>query len=274
MRIFITGSTGFLGRNLARVLLNHDLYLYKRDENIEEAVDSFKPQIIYHLAAETANEEKMFESNVMLTQRLVDACRPLDYMAFICVGSSSEYGIKDGPMRESDECEPTTLYGKTKLLATQYCQFEAQTADKNIMVLRPFSPYGDEESPSRLIPRLIDSCLSNRHVDLYEGNHDFIHVSDVVIALLSFAYKILPGEVINIGTGIQTSNLEVLKMVEKLTGQRANVTMYNEMYKKTDSKIWVADIEKALTFGWKPAVTLEEGLRRAINEARGTGESH
>jgi len=274
MRIFITGSTGFIGQNLARVLLNHDLYLYKRGEDIEEAVSLFKPEIIYHLAAETSNEQKMYESNVVLTQRLVDACRPLDYMAFICMGSSSEYGIKDGPMKESDKCDPTTLYAKTKLLATQYCQFEAQTANKNIMVIRPFSPYGDGESSRRLIPRLIDSCLYHRHVDLYEGNHDFIHVSDLVIALLSFAYKILPGEVINIGTGIQTSNLEVLEMVEKLTGERANVTMHNEMLKPTDSKIWVADIEKALTFGWKPAVTLEEGLRRAVNEVRGTSETH
>jgi len=268
-RIFITGGTGYIGRNLLKVLQNngtHQIRLFKRGEDITSMIKYFQPEIIYHLAGETKHEEKMYDSNFILTRDMVEASNDILYESFIYIGSSSEYGKKRKPMKETDSCKPTTIYSETKNLATECCRFYANLLKKNIIILRPFSVYGNDEPEGRFIPRLIKSCLFDEEIDLWEGNHDWVHVEDIISALLVFVYKKLPGEIVNIGTGIETSNFEVLKIVEGLTGKKANVKRHKGLFKKTDSNRWVADISKALALGWKPTVTLEEGIRREIDE--------
>src|SRR3990167_10440756 len=229
MKIFLTGSRGYVGKNLLTRLRDENVYLYKRGEDIAQAVQSFQPEIIYHLAGETRDESKMMEGNFYLTQALVDACRPIGYKAFIYLGSSSEYGIKNWSMKETSECKPTTIYGRTKLLATNYCQLEAKASNKNIIILRPFSTYGDNQPDYKFIPSVINACLKDQELNLLTGNHDWTHVDDLVSAILYFSDKTLLGEIINTATGVMASNETVVELIQKICGKEIKIKKNNDV---------------------------------------------
>lgn len=268
MKVFLTGGHGFVGTNLAKALKGHELYLYKRGEDVKKAVQSFNPDVIYHLAAELRKEKGMVNSNQLLTGQLLEASRDLNYKAFVYTGTSSEYGIKTEPMREDMVCSPTTHYAETKLVGTAVCLQYTLLTNKNIIVLRPFSLYGPGEHDYRFFPRAIKCCLDGKTLDLWEGNHDWTYIDDFIKALLLVAEMNLPGQIINFGTGIQTSNEEVVKLIEEIVGRKIKLRKHKGCYREGDSEMWVADTRKASGIGLFSETLLAEGLKRQIDDIR------
>ena len=265
-KILITGATGFVGRNLVESLPKDKLILFKRGDDPKRLTEA-RPDVIVHLAAELKDRGKMANTNMALTVDLLKASKRFSLKTFIYLGSSSEYGIKYKPMKENDISLPANFYGHTKLLATMFCREGARLYKKNIIILRPFSIYGKYEREERFIPKLIKACLTGEEFDLWEGSHDWVNVKDVVRAIKFFSKKELPGEIINVGTGKMTSNEEVVRLVEKICKKKVKI---RNRYppKPEESPVWVADISKAKSLGWKPTISLEKGLRRIISDLR------
>src|SRR5262249_52035806 len=144
-RILITGGGGFIGAALARKLIadGHDVHLLLRPNTsfwrladlgrgfvkhladlrdrfgVCGAVAACRPQIVYHLATHGAyafqnNRSTILATNFLGTANLLEALTDCDYSAFVNVGSSSEYGHRLGPMRESDLLTPRTDYAVSK----------------------------------------------------------------------------------------------------------------------------------------------------------------
>lgn len=264
MKTAITGSSGFIGKHL-HLRLKDDLYLYSRDEGMEGIID-FNPDYIFHLAGEIYQEEEMVESNIELTHKLLNAARHMTNLkAFVAVGSSSEYGRKDHPMSETDFLDPTTMYEATKGAATLLCQAYARAYGVPAMVARPFSVYGTYEPAKRFIPTVLRLIKRDEELKLAPGVHDFIHVDDFVDGLLLLASNPQPGEVFNFGTGVQTSNRELVSFVEQIYDKKLKVKEIPSLH-SYDTTSWVADISKATKLGWKPMYQLKEGLRQVIQQ--------
>lgn len=268
MRAFVTGSTGYVGSNLVKALskLGWESYLYKRGEALE-VVKDFDPEVIFHLAAELKDESKMVESNVVLTSDLLRESAEVYYQAFINIGSSSEYGMKDHPIVETDQLIPTTAYGATKAQATIYCQKYAIELRKPIITLRPFSVYGNNEKENRLLPTAIRCAFTGETLTLGEGAHDFVHVDDFVGAMIHFTEYAFPGDIVNIGTGRQTTNKEIVKLIEKISGRKIKVKPVKRFH-EYDTDTWVADVTRAAKYQWYARIRLEEGIERMVNEYR------
>ena len=263
MRTLLTGSTGFVGRNLLPKL-NGDIYCFKRGDDINKVRD-FKPDIVYHCAAELYDEPIMYQSNVALTHNLLEAVYQVDKRVnFIYIGTSSEYGISDKPMSEDDDCNPTTMYALTKYIGTQQC---LRRSWLNRLILRPFSLYGENEDSNRFFTTLINKAKKHETIDVWEGNHDWIHIDDFIDGLFYFSNRLIKepemfsGQIINLATGIQTSNFQVVEMLEKYLG-KLNIIKHQGHYRKGDSDMWVADTSKAKSLDWQAKISLEEGLRR------------
>ena len=257
MKYFITGATGFVGQNLTK-RLNGDLYLYSRGEDIN-VVKDFKPDYIFHLAAEIYKEDKMLESNVVLTYDLLKATMDIPYKAMIIVGSSSEYGLKDHPIKEDEVLEPFHLYAGTKGAASLIALSFAKKYQKPIMIARPFSVYGPFEPEHRFIPTMIRCLRSHDTLKVAPGSHDFIHVDDFVDGLLKMADKPKVGEIYNFGTGQQFTNKEVVSLLEEVSGKKINIEEVERM-REFDTDCWVCDRTKAKELGWEPKINLQEGL--------------
>lgn len=261
-KYFITGATGFIGQHL-RERLKGNVYLYNRDQPLD-CLLSFKPDYIFHLAAEIYKESEMMDSNILLTQQLLEYSRKLPKLkAFVAIGSSSEYGRKDHPMTEEDYLDPTTMYEATKGAATLLCQAYARTYGVPVMIARPFSVYGLHEPKKRFIPTVIKNVRSKRPISLAPGVHDFIHVDDFIDGLLLLADNPLPGEIFNFGSGVQTTNRELVTTVETLLNKKAHINPIAQLH-TYDSDHWVADSSKAISLGWKPKYSLTTGLQQVI----------
>jgi len=262
MRVALTGASGFIGRNLCAELqrTGHDVLPLARgyDAGI---LHGFNPEWIFHVAAEIYQEDKMFASNVSLTYALLQATADIDYKAFVYVGSSSEYGRKSKPMSETDCLSPTTMYEATKACGSLLCQAVARARGKPIVIARPFSVYGMYEPEHRLIPRLFQAANTGAAIKLSHAVHDFIYIDDVVRALLLIAENPISGDIVNLGTGTMTSNIEAALTVERATGKHIHSEVIDEKLREFDSAYWCCDPQHAVdAYKFTAGYSLNEGL--------------
>jgi nucleoside-diphosphate-sugar epimerase len=92
-----------------------------------------------------------------------------------------------------------------------------------------------------------------------------VFVEDVAEACLLAAKTPHPGEIFNVGTGVQRANEEVIEAIEHLTGQTIHIELSSYPPHLSDTAHWVADVEKTKkVLGWSACHTLEEGLAKTI----------
>ena len=296
----ITGASGFIGSILLRKLvqkkIKKNIILRKQSNtwrindlldkteihysdlsNVNQLITTIKkikPQIVYHLATNGAysdqkNANQIIQTNIMGTWNLLQACNKTNYELFVNTGSSSEYGFKKYAMRETDTLKPASYYAVTKCTQTLLCSHIAKQENRPIVTIRPFSVYGPYENPNRLFPTLLKSLLFGKEMDLVSPSivRDQIYVDDIINAYLKISrLKKYPGEIFNIGTGVQSTIKQVVNAATKITGKMIKFNWGKMKSRSWDTNVWVADISKARTLlRWKPKITLEEGIRKNWN---------
>jgi len=298
--ILVTGATGFVGACLVRQLIKNKnkvhiilrqnsniwrirdilkrLNLHRADltdsGQVKKIVKKIKPQVIYHLATYGAypfqkDPKKIFQTNVLGTLNLLNACLEVDFDIFINTGSSSEYGNKSKPMSEKDLLEPNTYYSLAKASQTLLCQHLAREDNLPIITLRLFSVYGPYEESTRLVPTLINNCLNDKDLSLAwpKTARDFIFVDDVIAAYLK-ATRLpkLAGHIFNIGTGQQSSLEDIVSVVVKITRAKVKQNWGAIPGRPFDTNTWLANISKAKKMlNWQPKYNLEAGLKKTVN---------
>jgi nucleoside-diphosphate-sugar epimerase len=298
-RFLITGATGFVGANIVRGLIarGEDVSVIVRENKLnwrlndisskinvfesdilnpqlEELMEKIRPDYIFHLAAygvlsSQKDLNKMTEVNLRGTANLINAAKNIPFKLLINTGTFFEYGSGVNKLKESDVLNPINNYGATKAAATIYCQKEGIKNKLPIVTFRLFSPFGYFEDEKRLIPSIILSSLKNRTINISVPAtvRDFVFIEDVVRAYLgSVRINFSPGEIINVGSGIQHSIKEVVNMILKLTKSRSKVEWGSTREDRfVEPKRWEADISKAKKIlRWEPEYTFEQGLEMTI----------
>jgi nucleoside-diphosphate-sugar epimerase len=268
---FVTGSNGFIGKHICEKLktAGHTVVSYDRSRPAQIPVGT---EAVIHLAAEIYNESIMFDVNVQLTYELLESAKQLSTLrSFIYVGSSSEYGEKRLPMYEHDVLHPRTMYEATKGCGTLLTESYARNYKMPTAIVRPFTVYGPGEPAHRFIPKLFDATFKKTAVIVAPGVHDFIYIDDFVNGLLNVEQGIQIGraplgDIVNIGTGVETSNLELVKAVDFVTGKRIQYTLTNDLLRSYDTLHWKASIRKLKqNYLFEPKITLEEGLGATLH---------
>lgn len=302
----MTGAGGFVGANLVRALrdggsevvglvrpgatlprladLDGDVELLEVDvvepRTLEAAVKRTRPDLAVNLVVEgthpstSAERLRQLEVAVLGTARLVEALARANCARLVHLGSSLEYGPRPRSHREDDGLSPTVSRGVAKAAETIVCLGSARVLGISAVVLRPFSIYGPWDHESRLVPTAIRAALRGSELPLTKPGlvHDFVHVDDVVraISLAASGAPALDGKIFNVGTGVQTTNEELVAMVGSLAGTEVSTTLDAHPTRAHDTHVWVADNERARTeLGWTPAVGLEAGLRSTISWQQG-----
>ncbi|MBZ5589085.1 MAG: NAD(P)-dependent oxidoreductase [Acidobacteriia bacterium] len=311
-RVLVTGASGFLGANLCRTLLHagasvhaavrpsselfrlgdvtYEVKIHAFDlcdrEAVHRAVVNVRPTFVFHAAAHTAvhhqaNVASEAADTVTATAQLLDAVAAVGCERLVHVGSSLEYGPADRPHREDDALRPSTLRGATKAAATLLVLQQAREGTVAAVVVRPFSIYGLWEPDCRLVPSAIRAAFTGEVLPLTKPGlrRDFVFVEDVCEACLCAALKDgVVGEAINLGTGRQTSNEELVALVERVTGLTVKVAVGAFSARVSDRGFWAADTGKAeRLLGWVAGHSLTDGLEKTVGwfvrrTASGAGE--
>ena len=274
-------STGSL-ENLRLHVGKDNFHMVKGDVrnrvDVKKAVEDV--DYIFHLAANVSvelsikNPVLVEEVNVGGTLNLLEESLNLDLKKFVYVSSCAVYGNpKYLPIDEEHPTAPLSPYGVSKLTAEHYCRVFYKIYGLKTVCLRLFNVYGPRQAVgpySGVIAKFVDRLKNGKPPIIYgdgKQTRDFIFVEDVVDACLrAMDSKKCVGEVVNIGSGIETSINELAQVISRLFGMNEVKPVYAES-RVGEIRRSCADISKAEKFlEFKSKISLEEGLRRFIAE--------
>ncbi|MDT0141478.1 NAD(P)-dependent oxidoreductase [Microbacterium sp. PRC9] len=239
MRVVITGGSGRIGRTLlarsrgweAVALLRQDFTqrptgVRTRRVDLTDAralrlaFQELRPEVVVHLAGATSgSDEEVLTANVDLTRSLADAAGQVGVSKFILASSAAVYGTtRASALREDDPLMPEGVYGRSKQHAEVAVDEAVRSGDLvGATALRIFNVYGpgfDGSLVNRLGESTPDAAVQLWGVDRFV--RDYVHVDDVVEAVLREARREAGGfEVLNIGSGVGTTNRELINQLRK-----------------------------------------------------------
>lgn len=299
-RVLVTGGAGFIGSNLVDELAknNHivvldnfssgrmeNLSLHRGRSNVEIVTGDVRDRgslieiargvdIIYHLAVRCLrvsidDPETTHDVNATGTLNVCMAARENSVKRFIYVSSSEVYGTAfAAPMDESHPCEPTTVYGASKLAGEKYALAYHRTYKLPAMVVIPFNTYGPREhfegASGEVIPKFVLRALNNASPVIFgDGSQtrDFTYVADTVrgIIMASECDEMI-GQTANIARGEEVSIKTLAAKIYRKLG-RAAIKPIFERQRPGDVQRHFADAGKAeRLFGFRAEVGIDEGL--------------
>lgn len=290
MKILVTGSNGTLGRLLVKELENRGNKVYGIDVNhsdninyarcdirsmmqLERVFFEFKPDFVYHLAAEFGRNngedyyDTLWETNVVGTKNILVLQRKLKFK-LIFASSSEAYGElpENVPYKEdSPHGRFYNDYAMTKWVNEQQIKNEMERYNTQTMILRFFNAYGAGEKyhPYRsVIALFIYKLIKKMPITVYKGYHRvFMHIDDFIPTLAN-AYDKFTVATINIG-GEEYRSVEDLAKILVAYFPEGKINLINKEVMNVVNKKPDISLAKQI-LGHNPTITLEEGLKRTI----------
>ena len=271
MKIIVTGGCGFIGSTLIKKLikysknkilnidsLNHEsmpesLYSIKNKNNyFFKKIDinnkdkllqiflEFKPNIIFHLAAESHVDRSItkpynfLRTNILGTFNVIDNSKIFlenyknykNKFKIIHISTDEVYGslkVKDKSFNELNKFFPNSPYAASKASSDLLCRAWNQTYNLPIIITNCSNNYGPWQYPEKLIPVVIAKILQNKKIPVYgKGNNirDWIHVEDHVNALINVSKNGIIGETYNIGGNNELENLDLVKQICEIIDEK------------------------------------------------------
>ncbi len=227
---------------------------------------------IAHLAARDSERESLlaprmyFDLNTTGTLGALELARRLGVGRFVMTSAASVYGgLGALPWAEdAPTTEVLSVHGASKLAAEALCQCYAATYGIGVCILRVFSAYGPRQRPDTALRRFAEQLLAGQPATVYgdgKSTRDFVFCDDVVRALVLALDKEFRCEIINIGSGRQSTVLELLELVASELGVKPEV-VHRPPY-PGEPEHALADVQKARELlGFEAQVELREGVRR------------
>jgi len=302
-RCLITGCGGFIGSHLATYLLKQGLEVWGlfhhlpakgvRDSRlpclqadivdanaVHRAVAQAKPDTVFHLAAQTLvvaswqRPEETLRTNILGTLNVLQAATAsAAHPRVVLAGSSAEYGARPRggpPLKESDELQPASPYGYSKVAAEFLGWLYWRTQGLRVVSVRPFAVIGSRKVSDVCsdLARGIVAVENGRSGSLVVGNldsmRDFVDVSDAVRALALVAEKGTAGEAYNICSGAGYPISEIVERLRRLTRVEIPLERDPEKLRPFDDPVLVGDNTKLRALGWQTTVSLNRSLDRII----------
>ena len=300
MRYLVTGGAGFLGSALSNRLARQghevlvlddasagdpsqllpEVKFVRGDINDKALLWTLLPGVdcVFHLAAKVSVPESQLYPrdydtvNVGGTVTLMEAIRDTKVRRVVLASSGAIYGEQEEiPFKESAEVHPLSVYAVSKLAAEYYVRTIAAQCGVEAVCLRIFNAYGPGQRVPNAHPPVIANylkhALTNGSIVIHgDGNQtrDYVYVDDVVNALVTSATaKGIDQEIINVGSGVETSVKELVRLIVQVTETKPE-EIYNP-HKNGGVSRMAADISKAYAkLNYLPLIPLETGLRLTI----------
>ncbi len=299
MNVLVTGGTGFIGRNLLEAISKKQWspYVLVSDyDNIDMISNVDRVSFIsakeflegnyrttngrimptfdccINLAAAGVSSQEtltnLVEGNFLYTIKVLERCKSLGVGKFIHIGSCFEYGQAQRPnlINEENKIDPFSMYGVTKAAASTLVISYGKVYDMPTVVLRPFGTYGKYENKNRLLPQIMKSLIKSKPLEMTSGDQirDFMNVSDLVDAILSFAtVTVFEKSAYNVCTSRALSVKDFALHVFDILGGDASLLRFGKIPKRSGEPDWIVGDNRELlkALNWIPSVDLEKGIQ-------------
>jgi len=300
-RILVTGGLGFIGSYFVQLLLDRGYYVInidkktyahrkdlKFDENpnyefIHQDICNLKSlpdniEYIVNFAAEShvdnsiKDNESFFNSNVKGVYNILELLRnqnPNKKSTFIQISTDEVYGdTHEHSFYEYDRLRPSSPYSASKAAADQLVLGWVRTYGIRARICRSCNNYGYGQHSEKLIPATIKLTLKNMKMTVHgDGSYrrEWIHAQDNCEAILAVMEKGNNGEIYNISTNEEYSNLEIVKMILKIMDRPENHFMFVENRSGQDVRYSI-NSEKIKLLGWSPKIQLKSYMPEYIKK--------
>ena len=307
MKALVTGGAGFIGSNFVHWALEADRYdeittvdaltYAGTTENLEGTLDDDRHEFIegdirdeelmnelvaeadyvFNFAAEShvdrsiEDASEFVSTNVDGTRVLLDAAVEHGVERFVQISTDEVYGeILDGEFGEDDSLEPRNPYSATKASADLLVGSYYETHDLPTIITRSSNNYGPHQHTEKLIPKFITRSLAGEELPVYgDGSNirEWTYVVDNCRGIDVAAHEGDPGEVYNVGSSEERTNLEVTEAILDATdGSEDQITFVED--RPGHDQRYALDTSKLEALGWEPEWTFEEGLAETVERLR------
>lgn len=327
MKILVTGGAGFIGGALVRMLINDTVHSvfnidkltyagnldslndvsesprYQFEQSdinnslaVEKIFESFKPDIVMHLAAESHVDRSInapaefLQTNIMGTYALLEEAKKYwlsldgeqkNSFRFLHVSTDEVFGDLEDPKEfftEKTSYSPSSPYSASKAASDHLVRAWGRTYGLPVVITNCSNNYGPFHFPEKLIPLVILKALKGESIPVYGSGsqiRDWLYVEDHVKALLAVAVEGRIGETYNIGGHNEKTNLEVVTSICTLLEEFEpcsldGINTYADLITFVEDRpghdlryaIDASKIQKELA--WQPSYTFETGLRKTV----------
>jgi UDP-glucose 4-epimerase len=299
LKALVTGGAGFIGSNLAGLLLDegHDVVVLDNissgyEQNLFDHAEFIRGDvtsgdrvasamsgcdIVFHLAASVGNTRSIenpvrdSQVNVLGTLNVLESAREHGIGRVVFSSSAGIFGeLKTLPIREDHPQDPDSPYGVSKLAAEKMCLVYNRLYDMSNVCLRYFNVYGMRQrfdAYGNVIPIFAERILRTGEVVIFgdgEQTRDFVNVADVARANFLAGTSEGAAGVFNLGSGTRIAINDLAQAMAELCEVMLHVV--HEAPRPGDVRDSLASIDAAAeAFGFRPEVSLRDGLREYLN---------
>jgi dTDP-glucose 4,6-dehydratase len=231
---------------------------------------------VVNFAAETHVDRSIVDSapfirtNIEGTRCLLEQARMHKVSKFVQISTDEVYGSlgPSGAFREDSPIDPSSPYSASKAAADMLALAYHRTYGVPVLITRCSNNYGPYQFPEKLIPVLITNAMENRPLPIYGDGlnvREWIFADEHSRAVLMALEKGKPGEVYNIGSGHEKTNLEVVREILRLIGKPESLIQFVKDRPGHDRRYAIDCSKIRRAWKWKPEVDFAEGLAATID---------
>ncbi|HIH69036.1 dTDP-glucose 4,6-dehydratase [Methermicoccus shengliensis] len=222
-----------------------------------------------HVDRSISNPYSFLQSNVIGVFTILEAIRKNNPDAkLVHVGTDEVYGdIIKGSFKEEDRLKPSSPYSASKAAADMFVLAYVRTYGLHAMITRCTNNYGPYQFPEKLIPKTVIRASMNLKVPIYgtgKNVRDWIYVLDHCEAIDLVMREGEKGEIYNISSGEEKTNLEVVKTILDLIGKDESLIEFVEDRPGHDIRYSLDSSKIREELGWKPKHSFKEGIRKTV----------
>jgi dTDP-glucose 4,6-dehydratase len=281
-RVVVYDKLTYAGRleNLADVARKHeDRFTFVQGDicdadAVEAVIQAHDIDTIVNFAAETHVDRSILEPDAFIqtdvygTYVLLEAARKFGQLRYHQISTDEVYGHIHGDHRslESDCLAPRSPYAASKASADHLVNAYFITYDLPITISRGANNIGPFQYPEKVVPLFVTNALNDMPLPVYgdgKQQRDYQYVNDHCEAIDLVLQKGTIGEVYNIGTGVEMTNLEMVEILLDEVGKPRSLIQHVEDRMGHDRR-YCMDVRKVMALGWEPDYTCEEAIRATV----------